>query len=77
MLDSALSIIGPRRPCQETSGAGGWHERRLASSAELHMFAGGEIQAPTDWSADGRFVAFVNTGFPRFRKRILRAMSGW
>jgi hypothetical protein len=25
-----------------------------------------EIQAPTDWSADGRFVAFVNTGFPRF-----------
>jgi dipeptidyl aminopeptidase/acylaminoacyl peptidase len=24
-----------------------------------------DFQIPTDWSADGRFVAFVNTGFPR------------
>jgi Tol biopolymer transport system component len=26
---------------------------------------GADFQAPTDWSPDGRFVAFVNTGIPR------------
>jgi eukaryotic-like serine/threonine-protein kinase len=25
-----------------------------------------DFQAPTDWSPDGRFVTFANTGFPRF-----------
>src|SRR5437667_12126936 len=24
-----------------------------------------DFQMPTDWSPDGRFIAFVNTGFPR------------
>jgi dipeptidyl aminopeptidase/acylaminoacyl peptidase len=24
-----------------------------------------DFQVPTDWSPDGRFIAFVNTGFPR------------
>jgi Tol biopolymer transport system component len=26
----------------------------------------GDFQLPTDWSPDGRFVNFTNTGFPRF-----------
>jgi dipeptidyl aminopeptidase/acylaminoacyl peptidase len=26
----------------------------------------GDFQLPTDWSPDGRFVTFMNTGFPRF-----------
>ena len=26
----------------------------------------GDFQMPADWSPDGRFLAFVNTGFPRF-----------
>src|SRR6266851_4183093 len=42
------------------------HVRGLGEKdAEEAMLQAADFQAPTDWSPDGRFVAFVNTGFPR------------
>ncbi|HEY1215779.1 MAG TPA: hypothetical protein VGE93_19275, partial [Bryobacteraceae bacterium] len=38
----------------------GWGEK----DAEQEMPAA-DFPMPTDWSPDGRFIAFVNTGFPR------------
>jgi len=41
------------------------------------------FQMPTDWSPDGRFIAFVNTGFPRTANEtqgdvwLLDAANGW
>src|SRR4051794_31900305 len=41
------------------------HVRGLGSTdADRAMTASG-FQMPTDWSPDGRFIVFVNTGFPR------------
>lgn len=41
------------------------HVRGLgAQDAEQEMPAA-DFQMPTDWSPDGRFVAYMNTGFPR------------
>jgi DNA-binding winged helix-turn-helix (wHTH) protein len=35
-----------------------------AEDKEIELRSGG-FQLPTDWSPDGRYVVFVNTGFPR------------
>jgi Tol biopolymer transport system component len=39
--------------------------RGLGQSDPEERMPVAEFQLPTDWSPDGRFVAFVNTGFPR------------
>ncbi len=40
--------------------------RGIGAGDAEETFPPGGYQAPADWSSDGRFVAFVNTGFPRF-----------
>ena len=42
------------------------HVRGLGERDAEEALAPGDFQMPTDWSPDGRFVAFVNTGSPRF-----------
>jgi hypothetical protein len=39
--------------------------RGLGQSDPEEPTSAQDFQMPTDWSPDGRFVAFVNTGFPR------------
>jgi Tol biopolymer transport system component len=41
------------------------HVRSLGEQDAEEEMPAADFQAPTDWSPDGRFVAFVNTGFPR------------
>lgn len=40
------------------------HMRGLREKDEEEAMPAADFQVPTDWSPDGRFVAFVNTGFP-------------
>ncbi len=40
--------------------------RGLAESEPAELLPSGGFQTPTDWSPDGRYIAFANTGFPRF-----------
>src|SRR5262249_37305592 len=42
------------------------HVRGLGEKETPEVMPAAEFQMPTDWSPDGRFVAFTNTGFPRF-----------
>jgi eukaryotic-like serine/threonine-protein kinase len=39
--------------------------RGLGENDAEKLMPAGEFQMPTDWSPDGRFIAYVNTGFPR------------
>ena len=41
------------------------HVRGMEAADPELSLPTGDFQIPTDWSADGRFVAFMNTGFPR------------
>jgi Tol biopolymer transport system component len=41
------------------------HLRGLGQADVEEAMPAADFQAPTDWSPDGRFVAFVNTGVPR------------
>jgi Tol biopolymer transport system component len=41
------------------------HVRGLGTTDEDRVMPASGFQLPTDWSPDGRFIAFVNTGFPR------------
>jgi Tol biopolymer transport system component/DNA-binding winged helix-turn-helix (wHTH) protein len=41
------------------------HLRGLGEKEAEEEMPAADFQMPTDWSPDGRFVAFVNTGFPR------------
>lgn len=41
------------------------HVRRLGVNDAEEAMPAADFQMPTDWSPDGRFIAFVNTGFPR------------
>ena len=41
------------------------HVRGLGEKDADEAMPAADFQMPTDWSPDGRFVAFVNTGFPR------------
>jgi Tol biopolymer transport system component len=41
------------------------HVRGLGAKGPEEEMPAADFQMPTDWSPDGRFVAFVNTGFPR------------
>jgi Tol biopolymer transport system component len=41
------------------------HVRGLEEKDAEEAMPAADFQMPTDWSPDGRFVAFVNTGFPR------------
>src|ERR1019366_5004117 len=41
------------------------HLRGLGEKDADEAMPAADFQAPADWSPDGRFVAFVNTGFPR------------
>jgi Tol biopolymer transport system component len=41
------------------------HVRGLGEKDVDAAMPAADFQMPTDWSPDGRFVAFVNTGFPR------------
>jgi Tol biopolymer transport system component len=40
--------------------------RAIAEQATEHAISPAGLQFPTDWSADGRFIAFANTPFTRF-----------
>ena len=40
------------------------HVRGLGAMDAEEAMPAADFQAPTDWSPDGRFLAFVNTGFP-------------
>ncbi|MFL6416640.1 MAG: winged helix-turn-helix domain-containing protein [Bryobacteraceae bacterium] len=40
--------------------------RRLEQNAPEEQMSAGDFQIAADWSPDGRFLAFGNTGFPRF-----------
>jgi hypothetical protein len=42
------------------------HVRGLGENDAEDTTPAGDFQMPGDWSQDGRFVAFGNTGFPRF-----------
>jgi eukaryotic-like serine/threonine-protein kinase len=42
------------------------HVRGLQENDTEEVLPAADFQMPMDWSSDGRFVAFVNTGFPRF-----------
>ena len=42
------------------------HLRGVGENDTEETTPAGDFQMPTDWSPDGRFVAFGNTGFPRF-----------
>jgi Tol biopolymer transport system component/DNA-binding winged helix-turn-helix (wHTH) protein len=42
------------------------HIRGLEEKGTEEVLPAADFQMPMDWSPDGRFVAFVNTGFPRF-----------
>jgi Tol biopolymer transport system component len=41
------------------------HLRGLGQQDVEEAMPAADFQVPTDWSPDGRFIAFVNTGFPR------------
>jgi Tol biopolymer transport system component/DNA-binding winged helix-turn-helix (wHTH) protein len=41
------------------------HVRGLGEKDAEEGMPAGDFQMPTDWSPDGRFIAYVNTGFPR------------
>ena len=41
------------------------HVRGLGEKDLDEMMPAADFQMPADWSPDGRFVAYVNTGFPR------------
>ncbi len=41
------------------------HVRGLGDKDADEEMPAADFQMPTDWSPDGRFIAFVNTGFPR------------
>ena len=41
------------------------HLRGLSAADLEEAMPAADFQAPTDWSSDGRFVAFMNTGIPR------------
>lgn len=42
------------------------HIRGLQENDAEEILPAADFQMPMDWSPDGRFIAFVNTGFPRF-----------
>jgi Tol biopolymer transport system component len=42
------------------------HIRGLEQKDTEQVLPSADFQMPMDWSPDGRFIAFVNTGFPRF-----------
>jgi Tol biopolymer transport system component/DNA-binding winged helix-turn-helix (wHTH) protein len=41
------------------------HVRGLGEKDTEEAMPAADFQGPTDWSPDGRFIAFANTGFPR------------
>ncbi|MEO8125849.1 MAG: winged helix-turn-helix domain-containing protein [Bryobacteraceae bacterium] len=41
------------------------HIRAVDGNETEEVMPAADFQLPTDWSPDGRFVAFTNTGFPR------------
>jgi Tol biopolymer transport system component len=42
------------------------HTRGVEKNDEEQVLPAADFQMPMDWSPNGRFIAFVNTGFPRF-----------
>ncbi|MBK5295067.1 MAG: PD40 domain-containing protein, partial [Acidobacteriia bacterium] len=44
--------------------------RGLGGNDVEEALPSGDFQMPTDWSSDGRFIAFSNTGFSRFANEI-------
>jgi eukaryotic-like serine/threonine-protein kinase len=51
--------------CQADGNPPKVHIRGLGENDPEETMAAADFQMPTDWSPDGRFIAFVNTGFPR------------
>jgi Tol biopolymer transport system component len=45
------------------------HVRGLGENDTEESTPANDFQMPADWSPDGRFIAFGNTGFPAVRKR--------
>lgn len=43
------------------------HLRGLGANDAEETMPTADFQMPADWSPDGRFIAYVNTGFPRFQ----------
>jgi Tol biopolymer transport system component len=41
------------------------HIRSLDGNETDDVMPAADLQLPTSWSSDGRFLAFINTGFPR------------
>jgi hypothetical protein len=46
------------------------HVRGLGEKDAEEAMPAADFQMPADWSPDGRFVAFTNTGFPRFENEM-------
>jgi len=46
------------------------HVRGLEEKDAEEAMPAADFQMPADWSPDGRFVAFTNTGFPRFENEM-------
>jgi dipeptidyl aminopeptidase/acylaminoacyl peptidase len=51
--------------CQADGNPPKVHVRGLGEKDLDEMMPAADFQMPADWSPDGRFVAYVNTGFPR------------
>src|SRR6202043_3487682 len=51
--------------CQADGNPPKVHVRGLREKDAEEAMPAADFQLPADWSPDGRFVAFVNTGFPR------------
>ena len=53
------------------------HLRGLGQQDVEEAMPAADFQVPTDWSPDGRFVAFVNTGFPRLANEQQATCGCW
>ncbi len=59
------------------------HVKGLTTTDEERVMTASGFQMPADWSPDGRFIAFVNTGFPRTANEtqgdvwLLDAANSW
>jgi Tol biopolymer transport system component/DNA-binding winged helix-turn-helix (wHTH) protein len=51
--------------CQTDGDPPKIHVRGLGAQDAEQVMPAADFQMPTDWSPDGRFVAYMNTGFPR------------
>src|SRR5206468_8539138 len=51
------------------------HVRGLGAADPEESMTAADFQFPTDWSTDGRLIAFMNTGFPRFENERQRDVS--